>query len=87
MGRTVQAGIAAASIVLLGLGVAAQKVPIRYVPADLQNTSWLQRQAAAQIKASAGLTAFHDFQFTDRLAECGTRTHSARRLPAARDSH
>ena len=71
MGRTVHAGIAAAVVVLLGLGVAAQKVPIRYVPADLQTTQWLQQQAAAQVKAAAGLAAFHDFQFTDRLAESG----------------
>jgi hypothetical protein len=69
MARTVQAGIAAAAVLLLG--AAAQHVPIRFVPADLQNTPWLQRLAAAQIKAAAGLAAFHDFQFTDRLAESG----------------
>ncbi len=70
MARTVQAGIAAAAAVLV-LGAAAQNVHIRFVPADLQNTPWLQRLAAAQIKAAAGLAAFHDFQFTDRLAESG----------------
>ena len=79
MGRTVQAGIAATAVVLLGLGVAAQKVPIRYVPADLQTTQWLQQQAAAQVKASAGLAAFHDFQFTDRLAESGINFKSPHR--------
>jgi enediyne biosynthesis protein E4 len=56
---------------LLLLGAAAQNLPVRYVPADLQSTPWLERLAAAQIKASAGLAAFHDFHFTDRLAESG----------------
>src|SRR5215213_3756732 len=69
MTRRVLAGMAAA--VMLWSGVAAQDVVIRYVPADLQTTPWLQRLAAAQIKASAGLAAFHDFQFSDRLAESG----------------
>jgi hypothetical protein len=68
MARTAQAGIAAAAV--LALGAAAQNVPV-YVPADLQNTPWLQRLAAAQTKAAAGLAVFHDFQFTDRLAESG----------------
>jgi hypothetical protein len=68
MARTAQAALAAAA--LLALGATAQNVPI-YVPADLQNTPWLQRLAAAQLKAAAGLAAFHDFEFTDRLAESG----------------
>ena len=63
------AGIAAAALLLVG--GAAQRIPVRFVPADLQNTPWLQTLAAAQVKASAGLAAFHDFQFTDRLAESG----------------
>ena len=69
MARSVLA--AAAVVAVLGFGVAAQNVPIRYVPPDLQNTPWLQRLAAAQTKAAAGLAAFHDFQFTDRLADSG----------------
>lgn len=69
MARTVLAGIAVAAV--LGLGVAAQNIPVRFIPADLQNTPWLQRLAAAQTKAAAGLSAFHGFQFTDRLAESG----------------
>ena len=68
MGRTVLTGVAAAVVFV---GGAAQDVPVRYVPADLQNTPWLQRLAAAQVKAAAGVDAFHDFQFTDRLAESG----------------
>src|SRR5258705_7345228 len=69
MARAIQAGIAAVAVPLLS--AAAQNVPIRFVPADLQNTPWLQRQAAAQTKAATGLAAFHAFQFTDRLAESG----------------
>jgi hypothetical protein len=69
MARRILVGIAA--VVMLLAGVAAQNVPIRYIPDDLQNTPWLQRLAAAQTRAAAGLAAFHDFQFTDRLAESG----------------
>jgi enediyne biosynthesis protein E4 len=69
MARTVLAGVAVvATLVLAG---SAQSIPIRYVPADLQNTPWLQRLAAAQTRAADGLAAFHGFQFTDRLAESG----------------
>ena len=67
MARPVLASLAAVVFV----GVAAQDVPVRYVPADLLNTPWLQRLAAAQVKAAVGLAAVHDFQFTDRLAESG----------------
>jgi enediyne biosynthesis protein E4 len=69
MARRVFAGFVAAVVLLVG--VAAQDVPVRYIPADLQNTPWLQRLAAAQTRAAAGLAAFHDFQFTNRLAESG----------------
>src|SRR5688572_10784731 len=69
MARTLLAGITTAA--MLFIAVAAQNVPIHYVPADLLDTPWLQRLAAAQVKASAGLAAFHAFQFTDRLAESG----------------
>ena len=44
---------------------------IRLVPPELQDTSWLQAAAAAQIQAAADLQVFHDFQFTDRKAETG----------------
>ena len=74
MTRTARAGLAAAALLLVG--GAAQNVPVRFVQADLQSTPWLERLAAAQLKASAGLAAFHNFQFTDRLAESGiTFTH------------
>jgi hypothetical protein len=69
MARTVLAALAAAAVFFIG--VAAQNIPVHYVPADLMETPWLQRLAAAQVKAAAGLAAFHDFQFTDRLAESG----------------
>ena len=44
---------------------------IRPVPAELQDTSWLQAAAAAQTQAAADLQVFHDFQFTDQKAETG----------------
>ena len=49
----------------------ASTATIRYVPDDLRDDSWLQALKAAQIKAIAGVSAFHDFQFTDRVAESG----------------
>jgi enediyne biosynthesis protein E4 len=44
---------------------------VRFVPEDLQDTSWLERLRAAQVKAAAGTTVFHDFHLTDRVAESG----------------
>jgi hypothetical protein len=48
-----------------------QSAAVRYVPDDLQETSWLQKLRDAQVKAMAGAAVFHDFQFTDRLAASG----------------
>jgi len=63
---------------LLTLGVAAA-IPlfaqpqgvIRYVPANLTDTAWLTKMKDAQVAAIAGVPAFHDFQFADRLAASG----------------
>jgi enediyne biosynthesis protein E4 len=44
---------------------------IRLVPDGLQDTAWLQRLRDEQVKAVQGVTAFHDFQFTDRLTASG----------------
>jgi hypothetical protein len=44
---------------------------VRLVPAELRDTSWLDKLHDEQIKAAAGLPVFHDFQFTDRLIESG----------------
>jgi len=57
-------------------GTAARLIPsgaddMRLVPEELADTSWLQRLKDEQIKALAGVSAFHDFQFTDRLKESG----------------
>jgi hypothetical protein len=41
------------------------------VPADLQDTSWLNRLRDAEVAAASRSTVFHDFQYTDRLAESG----------------
>jgi hypothetical protein len=46
-------------------------VTIKPVPDDLLDMSWLERLRNDQIKATAGVAAFHDFQFTDRLKESG----------------
>src|SRR5438552_6511171 len=51
--------------------VPPQDSTVRFVPANLQDTSWLQARRAAQIKATDGAAVFHDFQFTDRLTESG----------------
>jgi len=52
--------------------VAQRDSAVRYVPDDLLDASgWLQRFAGAQKAAMAGVSAFHDFQFTDRVAESG----------------
>jgi hypothetical protein len=48
-----------------------QREAIRVVPDGLQDTAWLQKAGDEQIKTAVGMTAFHDFQFTDRLAESG----------------
>ena len=74
-------GVAVATTLLISAGTGAatsaapqappRDAPVRFVPADLQNTPWLQRNAAAQTGAAAGLAAFHGFQFSDRLAESG----------------
>ena len=44
---------------------------VRVVPDNLEDTAWLSRLRDAQVKAIAGVAAFHDFQFTDRLTESG----------------
>jgi len=60
----------------VAIGLAAQARPspdaaVRYVPEDLRDTQWLERLRAAQVKAAVGQKVFHDFEFTDRLAESG----------------
>jgi enediyne biosynthesis protein E4 len=54
---------------------AAQSSPretIHFVPADLPETgAWLTRLRDDQVKAAAGVTTFHDFQFADRITESG----------------
>jgi len=42
---------------------------MRYVPDELTDTAWLQRLAETQRTAMSGVSAFHDFQFTDRVAD------------------
>src|ERR1043165_4924129 len=64
------------ALLFLGIATAAPQVParptIRLVPADLNSASvWLKKLADQQVKAAAGSTVFHDFQFTDRLIGSG----------------
>jgi enediyne biosynthesis protein E4 len=49
----------------------ARDAAVRYVPDDLQDTSWLRKLGTAQAKAVEGVKAFHDFAFTDRRSESG----------------
>jgi hypothetical protein len=51
--------------------VPSRDTTVRVVPEGLQDAAWLLRLRDAQIKAVAGVAAFHDFQFTDRLTESG----------------
>ena len=44
---------------------------VRYVPDDVQDTSWLLRLKNEQTKAMNGVAAFHDFQFADQVATSG----------------
>jgi hypothetical protein len=49
----------------------AAATTIRYVPDDVQESPWLPRIKNEQVKAMAGVSAFHDFQFTDTVAQSG----------------
>ena len=49
----------------------AAKSAIRYVPDGVQDEGWLKRMQAAQARANAALPAFHNFQFSDHVAESG----------------
>lgn len=65
---------AAIGTVVVTVGAARQlpsQTAVRLVPEDLKDTSWLETLRDAQRKALAGSTVFHDFQFTDRVAESG----------------
>jgi hypothetical protein len=54
----------------------ASGIPVRLVPENLRDASWLKKLAAEQARAMTGVAAFHDFQFTDRRSESGiTFTH------------
>ncbi len=44
---------------------------VRYVPSNLTDTRWLTKLKDEQMKSIATVGAFHDFQFTNRVAESG----------------
>jgi len=50
---------------------AASGPTVRLVPADLQDTAWLEERRAQQGKAAAGTSVVRDFVFADRLAASG----------------
>jgi len=47
----------------------------RLVPAELADTSWLDRLRAAQLASAKDISVFHDFTFTDALASTGITFH------------
>ena len=74
------ATIASASTLLLNAqtrppAAAARPEPskptVKFVPDDVQDSPWLPRLKNEQIKAMSGVAAFHDFQFSDRVAQSG----------------
>jgi enediyne biosynthesis protein E4 len=72
--RIVPTALAVAAAIGVAITLTAQDQPresIRVVPDGLQDVSWLRKVRDEQTKASAGIAAFHDFQFTDRQAESG----------------
>src|SRR5215204_520491 len=76
--RTAGSRVAIAALAAIGAAAAApldqvpgSNTPVRFVPTEVQDSTWLQRAAAAQTRAASNLTAFHDFRFTDHLVESG----------------
>ena len=73
----VAAPLVAAGATLIAARTAPAPVPpqqreaIRVVPDNLDDTAWLDRFRDAQVQAMKGAAVFHDFQFTDRIAESG----------------
>jgi len=61
---------AAALAAALPLLLQAQNA-VRYVPSNVTDTAWLTKLKDEQLKAIATVGAFHDFQFTNRVAESG----------------
>jgi hypothetical protein len=55
----------------LGGQAPARDAAVRYVPDDLQDTSWLKKLGTAQARTVEGVKAFHAFTFTDRRSDSG----------------
>jgi len=62
--------IGTTSLLLQARGQAPQATK-RLVPAELADTSWIDRLRDAQIAAATNIGVFHDFTFTDSLASSG----------------
>jgi hypothetical protein len=81
--RAAAAGVAIVLAAAAARGLAAQgqqpppaqpqqnPEPIRLIPEELADVSWIERLADAQIKSAAGMAPFHDFRFTDRRPASG----------------
>ena len=63
--------VLAATATLRVSGQASQDAAIKYVPANLTDTAWLERLRAAQVSAIAAAPVFHDFRFTDSIGKSG----------------
>jgi len=49
----------------------AARGTVRLVPPELADESWLERRRTEQARAMQAVSAFHDFQFTDRAVDSG----------------
>ncbi|KAF0244817.1 MAG: ASPIC/UnbV domain-containing [Planctomycetota bacterium] len=58
---------------LADLALAVAEPPARKVvfPAEVLESLWLKEAASRQLAVAAKIAAFHDFRFTDRIAESG----------------
>ncbi|MEO8481818.1 MAG: CRTAC1 family protein [Acidobacteriota bacterium] len=65
------AGLVSPVSLLLHAGEQASQPTKRLVPAELADTSWLDRLRDAQLATAKDIGVFHDFTFTDALASTG----------------
>src|SRR5690349_5692184 len=57
--------------VIASVQAPAGNATVRIVPENLRDESWIERLKTAQVAEIANAKAFHDFQFTDRVAATG----------------
>src|SRR6478735_1284081 len=77
LGAVIVAGLAALSLpfgparAAASGGAAQAPGTVRLVPPELKDESWLERRRVEQTEAMQKVSAFHDFQFADRLVDSG----------------